>query len=236
MLSFIKKGLTNNQLKIIAMASMLVDHIGEMFYPFNPVFKIIGRLAFPIFAFMVAEGALHTKNRARYLAVIAGMGVIFQIVYFVFMKSLYMGILITFSLSIGAIYCIDALINKNSVLIKVIASLIMLAILFVSAVMPVLLEDKGFAVDYTVLGVALPVAVYYSKTKLTKLISTAIILVAIALTAIDMVNGYVQFFLLLAIPLLALYNGKRGKYKLKYVFYIFYPLHLVVLYGIATFF
>lgn len=233
MLSFIKKGLTNNQLKIIAMVSMLIDHIGEMLFPNVVVLNILGRFAFPIFAYMIAEGARYTKNRMRYLAIIAVMGIIFQVVFFVFKNSLYMGILITFSLSIGLIYCIDALIEKRGALVKIISSLIILAILFFSAGLPLIFKDKDFSVDYTVIGVLLPVAVYYSKNKLLKLISTAIFLFAIALTAIDRINGYVQFFMLLAIPLLFLYNGKRGKINLKYLFYIFYPLHFIVLYGIS---
>ena len=96
-------GLTNNQLKIIAMVSMLFDHVGEVLF-YNQscyvIFKIIGRLAFPIFAFMIAEGCRYTKNRTRYLLTIAGLGIAFQAVYYVFTQSWYIGILLTFTLSI----------------------------------------------------------------------------------------------------------------------------------------
>ena len=51
-----KFGLTNNQLKIIAMVSMLFDHVGKELLPQYTVLQIIGRLAFPIFAYMIAEG------------------------------------------------------------------------------------------------------------------------------------------------------------------------------------
>ena len=80
-----KFGLTNNQLKIIAMVSMLLDHVGLLFFPEEPIFRILGRIAFPIFAYMIAEGCRYTKNRAKYLGMIAGMGIVFQLVYLVAM-------------------------------------------------------------------------------------------------------------------------------------------------------
>ena len=52
-----KLGLTNNQLKIIAMVSMLLDHMGLLFFPDEQIFRILGRIAFPIFAYMIAEGS-----------------------------------------------------------------------------------------------------------------------------------------------------------------------------------
>ena len=62
-----KFGLTNNQLKIIAMVSMALDHIGLLFFPDVMLFRALGRIAFPIFAYMIAEGCRYTKNRAKYL-------------------------------------------------------------------------------------------------------------------------------------------------------------------------
>ena len=78
-----KFGLTNNQLKIIAMVSMLLDHVGLLFFPNVAIFRILGRIAFPIFAYMIAEGCRYTKNRAKYLGMIAAMAIVFQVVYFV---------------------------------------------------------------------------------------------------------------------------------------------------------
>jgi len=108
-----KFGLTNNQLKIIAMVSMVLDHVGLLFFSDMIIFRVLGRIAFPIFAYMIAEGCRYTKNRAKYLGIIAGMGTVFQIVYFVAMQSLYQGILITFSLSIIVIYSIDGIVRSK---------------------------------------------------------------------------------------------------------------------------
>ena len=72
-------GLNNNQLKIIALISMVLDHVGLALFPKIELFRILGRLALPIYAYMIAEGCAHTKNRKRYLGMILGMGLIFQI-------------------------------------------------------------------------------------------------------------------------------------------------------------
>ena len=71
-----QKGLSGNTLKIVAAVSMLLDHIGVVFFPHVAVFRILGRLALPIFAFMIAEGCRYTKNRLRYFLTIFGLGVL----------------------------------------------------------------------------------------------------------------------------------------------------------------
>ena len=94
--------------------------------------------------------------------------------------------------------------------------------------LPLLFSDQGFVVDYGFFGVLLPVVVYYSKGKVWKLSSAAAILAIRGL-----LYGELKWFALLSLPLLLLYNGERGKARMKYVFYIFYPLHLVLLYAIS---
>ena len=66
-MSKFKLSLTNNQLKIIAMISRVLDHIGLVFFPKVVLFRFLGRISFPIYAYMIAEGCAHTKNRKRYL-------------------------------------------------------------------------------------------------------------------------------------------------------------------------
>ena len=221
-------GLTNNQLKIIAMISMLIDHIGVELLPGNDVLRIIGRLAFPIFAYMIAEGCRYTRNRVKYLSCIFGMGAVFQVVYYFFINSLYQGILITFSLSIITIYCIDGFIKNKSPLFRAAMTVIMVGVLFVVFAAPHLFKKQGFEIDYGALGVMLPVVVYYARGKFGKVLSAAAVLAAMGLFM-----GGVQWYALAAIPLLLLYNQKRGKLNLKYLFYIFYPTHLVVIYLIG---
>ncbi|MBQ8402939.1 MAG: hypothetical protein IJX55_00760, partial [Clostridia bacterium] len=91
-------------MKIIAALAMFIDHAGYLMFPQYDILRIIGRMAFPIFAFMIAEGCKYTKNKARYFFTVFGLAAICQTVYYIFDKSLFMSVLISFSLAILMIY------------------------------------------------------------------------------------------------------------------------------------
>lgn len=218
-------GLTNNQLKILAMASMLLDHVGLMLLPEWGFLRVLGRLAFPIFAYMIAEGCRYTKNRTKYLLTLLVMALGIQAVYFIAMGSLYQNILLTFTLSVLLICGVDLFLQEKTVARGLLAAGAVLLVVFVGAVAPVIFKNAGFVIDYGFFGVLLPVAVYYAPGKLGKLIAVSSILLIRAL-----LYGELKWFAFLSLPFLALYNGKRGKYKLKYLFYVFYPAHLLAIY------
>ena len=92
-----------------ASLSMLIDHAGLMLFNDNPTMRMIGRLAFPIFAFFIAEGFRYTRNRGKYFMRVFLLGVICQIVYTIADGSVYIGILLVFSLSIILMYLLDCL-------------------------------------------------------------------------------------------------------------------------------
>ncbi len=223
-------GLNGNQLKILALIVMTIDHIGCYLYPEHGWMRIIGRLAFPIFAYMIAEGARYTKNRKKYLGMMFGLGVICQIVYFFAMASLFQCILITFSLSIVLIYALDYAIQRKNAEGWILFGLLFVAIFFLVHILPQLLPHTDYNVDYGIWGVLFPVFVYLGgKNKWVRLALCAIPLAFLA------VSYPKQEYALFALVPLALYNGTRGKWKLKYLFYIYYPLHLVVIYAVGLF-
>lgn len=216
-------GLTGNQLKVIAMIAMTCDHAGLQIFPRFFWLRILGRLAMPIYAYMIAEGCRHTRNRKKYLLRLLGMGVLCQVVYFAAMGSLYMCILITFSLSVILIGLLDAVEReKNS---RTWGNLLAGTVLvfFLCDVLPELLPRTDYAVDYGLPGVLLPVLIYGAGTRG--------LLVGLALVALN--YGGIQWLAFLAVPLLLAYNGQRGKAKLGTLFYWYYPVHLVVIYGIS---
>ncbi len=217
--------LTGNQLKIIALISMTVDHIGLYFFPHYMIFRYIGRIAFPVFAYMIAEGCKYTKNRKKYLITVAIVGFICQVVYSIATRSLYQNIFITFLLSISLIYIFDNAKKKRSKASYFYAFLSMGAVFFICEILPGLIPETGFQIDYGFIGVLLPVLVYNMKTKTQKLLITAGMLFVLTITL-----GKWQLFNLLSLPLLYFYNGKRGKRNLKYLFYIYYPVHLAVIF------
>lgn len=218
-----KIGLNNNQLKIIAMLAMLSDHIGRMLLPEYKVLIIIGRLAFPIFAFMIAEGCFYTKNKLKYFLSIACLGTGCQAVYLFTTGSLYQNVLITFSLSVAIIFGIENFKKKKDLLSVVLIVFLICAVVFTCQLLPKILS--GFKIDYGLIGVSLPVLVYLTKGNNHKVFCAAVVLVALSFTM-----DITQWFSLLAVPVLLLYNGKRGKHNLKLLFYIFYPAHLAIIY------
>lgn len=224
-----KFGLTNDQLKILAMVTMTIDHIGMLLFPRVLWFRIIGRLAFPIYAFMIAEGCRHTRSLSRYLGGMAAMAALCQIVSFVVTRSLTQCVLVTFSLSICLIILLKQAREKNTPWAKAAFGAGVAAVLVITELLPKLLP--GFQVEYDFVGVALPVCVYGVIGKRRQLAAAAACLCLLGLAV-----GTLQWFALLSLPLLALYNGQRGKWGIKWLFYLYYPAHLAVLWLIAAIF
>ena len=95
-------------LKLIAAVTMFIDHAGLLLFPDLEIMRIIGRLAFPIYAFCIAEGFRYTKNWKLYFLRVFLLGLVCQIVYTVVDRQLYLGILIVFSISILLMACLDS--------------------------------------------------------------------------------------------------------------------------------
>ena len=233
--------LSGNMLKIIAAVTMLVDHAGILFFPSQNIYRIIGRLAFPIFAYMIAEGCKYTRNKIRYFAMIFGLAAVCQGVYYFFADSLYMCVLVTFSISIVTLFALDNF--KRMVFDRECAAVYKLlsAGLFISCIAFAYVANLFLEIDYGFCGCMLPVCAGLlhmpencSSPFLKKLDNSfmSTIMLAIGLVPLIISAGGIQVYSLLAILPLILYSGKRGKFKMKYFFYIFYPLHLVVLEGI----
>ena len=231
--------LSNNALKIIGMLSMIVDHVGAMFFPSVLILRIIGRIAFPIFAFMIAEGARYTKNKIRYLSVLALFALIIQLVYSFYTKNARLTIFCTFTFSIILIYSLQ-LIKKIVFAKKLnVLHLILAIILFVFLTISIYKITRIRFVNYDFFGVLTPVLVslfhFEGEVKgfIKKLDNHLVSLLMLSIGLVLIYFHFKQFqlyaYALLAIPILFFYSGKRGKFKMKYFFYLFYPLHLVLL-------
>lgn len=228
-MEILKKGIfTNNQLKIMALVFMTCDHVAKTFFPNNSVLLILGRISYPIFAYMIAEGCIYTKNRMKHLLMLGGLAVICQLVFSLVIGSLIMGILITFTLSVMLIYTYDNMINRRKPLDTVIFVALLAAVAFVCLKLPGMIP--GFMIDYGLIGVIIPVVLYMFTERIYKLIALTVLLILMGLQ----LGGY-QLFALIAVVLLFFYNGEKGKLNLKYLFYIYYPLHMVVIYLIQMF-
>ena len=221
-------GLTGNQLKLIALITMTIDHVGMMLFPRVRVLRAIGRIAFPIFAYMIAEGCRYTRNRRKYLLSMVSLGALCQVVYFFAMGSLHMSILVTFSLSIGLIYLTDYAHAGGRFGTAVLSAAVCGLFFLCYLAHDVLFPQTDFGIEYGFFGVLLPVFAYIGARKQKQLqYFTA------SLALFNLTWGGIQWFSMAAVPLIALYNGKRGKRKMKYLFYIYYPAHLVVIHFLS---
>lgn len=234
--------MTSNKLKILACISMACDHIGYLIFPQVMVLRYIGRLALPIFAFFIAEGCRYTRSKPKYFLQVVGLAVICQLFYVGEsllnggIKSVYLNILFTFSLSImvcsAYLWLANAL--KSHRLKSIIFSGAAFALSLGFTVFCCTYLSKVFGipitVDYGIVGALLPLFAVIFKDKAKKLIAFTVGTVIYCIF-----NSAIQpytWFALLSLPLIAVYNGKLGTKKLKWAFYLFYPLHFAAIYGI----
>lgn len=223
-----KRGLSGNAVKIIALITMTLDHMGLILFPQCLWMRLVGRLAFPLYAYMIAEGCRYTKSMARYFGSVAMMGLICQLTYWFAMGSLYMCIMVTFSMSIALIALAKEVIRRKTFVWYAALAGAIVAVFFICEVLPGQLPGTDFHVDYGFEGAILPLLIYLGATVPMRLLLTGIGLVMLCMSQ---ASG--QWLCLLSLPILALYNGKRGKWNIKWLFYLYYPAHLVILYALS---
>lgn len=239
-----------NAIKLIAAFTMLADHIG-MLWGIIP-FRYIGRLSMPLFAFMIAEGCYHTKNKFKHFACIFLLALICETTFIIFEPNYYhLSILTTFSISIALIYALDyfksKLLNETARLSeKIFSGALFAAGVFLTYVVTRLIKTvngKPFYIDYDFFGCLLPVfaslftlpkdktpeKLAFLNGSLVRLLSFTVGLTVLCL----MLATPIEWFSMFSLIPIALYNAERGKLNLKYFFYIFYPAHLVILYGLS---
>lgn len=206
---------------------MVVDHIKYAIPSTSGIItNYFGRISFPLFAFVAVQGYLNTSNFKKYLYRLTIFGIISQIPFMLFISiipiNFELNIMFTLLLGLLSIFSIDKIENK---LLSIILSMsfVLLGILI--------------HVDYSWYGVGLVLLIYL--TRKNKLIfSISYILYTLFYCFYHYINFKFNLTILIlpyifttTLPLIfmLLYNGKLGK-KLKYFYYWFYPIHLIILY------
>ncbi len=228
LLNRMRGGLSANTLKMIALVSMVFDHVGLLLLDDYIPFRVIGRIAFPVFAYLIAEGCRYTRNRARHFLEIFLLGVICQIGYFIARHDNYMCVLLTFSMSVIIIYSIQC--GRREKKMAWMPAAAILAAALVCYGIPACYPQWGIQFDYGFFGAMLPVFVFLAGTRKAKFCMTVVGIVCVCLASGNML----QWWSLLSLIPLILYNGERGSRDMKYFFYIFYPAHMVVISLIAV--
>lgn len=226
------------ELKILALITMTIDHIGFFLIPQNSeiyiYFRLIGRLAFPIFAFMIAEGYYHTKNLKKYFFRLLRLAIIFEaILLFIYMMFDYnmthipflenrialVNIMWTMILGFLGLYVIDHYHKKGVILL-----IPLLALSYFSS--------------YSVYGFLMILSFGLLKDMRKKELAFIALTLLYSLLPLVLPQegfsgiNFVQMFAIFTIVFIHEYNGLPGKYRLRF-FYVYYPIHIVVLFLIS---
>lgn len=236
-----------NTIKVLAAVFMFIDHLGLMLYPDLLWLRMIGRLSMPLFAFAIAEGCRYTRNKWKHFFLLFGLGAVCQAVYtIVDPNNLYFGILITFSFSTLMIYAMQFAKKCTFEKERKWWKSTLAWLLFAALVAWTYIFCQYFTVDYKFYGCMLPVFAsifdfhripapdIVKKLDVLPLRVLCMAIPMIPLLFAGAMGIQITWYSLLAIPLLLLYNGQKGKRNMKYFFYIFYPAHLVLLEGIVV--
>ena len=215
------------QLKYIAFLSMLVDHVNKaLIYHFlsgegilqriSDAFDILGRIAFPLFAFFLVEGFFKTGNRKKYLASLLIFGIISEIPFDMALSGVFFepnsnNIMFTLALMLITIWIIDTLKEKMQNMSKYIWYPFSFVIV---GIMCIISMVTGLDYEYHAIMIGYLFYIFYNKRVF------AIFLGYLAI--------FKEVWSLLGFSLILTYNGKRGKQN-KLFNYCFYPVHLLIL-------
>lgn len=220
--------LSGAQLKLIAIVSMLIDHVNKaLIYPnltsnygslttLSNIFDKIGRIAFPLFCFLLVEGFFKTRNRKKYLLNLLIFGVISEVPFDMFTTASYFNmnwnnVMFSLALVLVTIWIIDTLKVKMEKYTRALWYLVSFIIVGVMCTVSMLL-----ALDYEHHAILIGYFFYlfYDST-------------AVALP-FCYASMYTEPWSLMGFGITLTYNGKRGKQS-KMLSYWFYPVHLLIL-------
>ncbi len=246
-------GLSLNILKIIAMISMVIDHIGVYFVSLIPnniyiIFRLIGRMAMPLFVFSLVQGYLHTRNLRNYILRISIVAVITQLciylisivnkIYFTNYSTYmadFLNILFSFALSLIFIKAIDFTKKYVENVNKYINFILRVLTIFLVITTYIFID-----IDYRYIVLILSVNFFIFeklkqsfKNETKNLIYTS--LEALIMLSVVSFYNIIECFCIFDVILVFLYNGKKkNKYDLSKKFsYSFFPVHHSILYVLA---
>ena len=231
--------LSANALKILGALTMLADHVGYLFFPAVPVLRYVGRLAMPIFSFMIAEGCCHTRSRLRYYLHVLLLAALCQGVYTAAAGDWFLCVPASFAMAIPSVFALQEW--KKAAGGRVAWKILLWGLLLFLALACAYRICRVFAVDYGFWGCMLPVAASLFRRVpggprwLEKLDRNPVHVLTMALCLVPLALewGSWQWWSVLSVPVLLLYSGQHGKWHMKYFFYIFYPTHLALLQGLC---
>lgn len=232
-----KKILPQEGLKLIACITMLIDHFGHAIVPYLPVpymvelyyaCRIMGRLAFPIYCFMLVEGMHHTRSPKKYILRL-GVGILlaelpFDILFEGGISWAYQSVMVTLTLGAIMLLCMQRVEKKGLKLLLVI---------------PFAILAELAKCDYGSWGIVM-IAVFALFDRLSMQTMGILLVNACMESAMIPIFGIpmsVQLFATFAMVPIALYSGRKLSHSrtVQWAFYLFYPVHLLLLWIVFGF-
>ena len=230
------KKLNSNHLKIIAIIAMTIDHIADLLYPGMPnifisnVMHIIGRLTAPIMFFFICEGYHYTKNVKNYISRLFIFALISHFAY-------------CFAFGINFIpFSTGDIFNQTSIMWTLAWAVVALHILhgknnlkeWQKWLLIILINLITFSSDFSSIAVMAILFMYDRrgnlKSQMISMMAWLSLYALISYLFVSKTYGLIAMTAILVYPLLKNYNGQRGKVKwLKWFFYLYYPLHLIII-------
>lgn len=230
-----KISLNANQLKLIAIIAMTIDHIADLFYPVFPAqplpitLHLIGRLTAPIMWFFVCEGFHYTRNAKKYMLRMFIFVVISHFAY-------------CFAFGINPIPFSTGIFNQTSVMYPLFISVVILWLQYEEKSMNKYLKFaivfvliwSAFPADWSCIAVLAIQHMYRKrgdvKGQMIAIVFWVFFYGVISFFFVSKVYALVLVGVLMVYPLLKTYNGEKGKAGwMKMFFYIYYPLHLIII-------
>lgn len=238
--------MTSFHLKLIAIITMVIDHIGAILYPYFPNFRLIGRISFIIFAFLLVQGFIHTSNRNKYIINLFIFALISEIPFdvafsYTVLSGSHQNIFFTLTLGLTMLLLLQKISSKkNTKSIFVVAICVMLAgtlanLTFLDYGMKGILAIFTFYLceNMSVVKIYRMQQQTASTLKIDPYIQKKALVyrgIATLLSCyIIYYNASILFaFACISIFPILLFNGKKGR-NFKLFFYSFYPIHLLLL-------
>lgn len=239
-----KKVLDSNTVKLIAIIAMTIDHIAWLVFPgydnglIPVVLHIIGRLTCPIMCYFVVEGYHHTKNINKYTIRMFVFAVVSHFAY-IFASSSFVDLKSFIPFYYGDFF------NQTSVMWPLAWGLVMLRVVnseriksSIKVILVLLICVITFPSDWSCIASLCILAMGTNRGKFKKQMLWMVFYVAlysvVYFFALDKLYGIIQMAVILAIPVIMMYNGQRGHNQrinkvMKWLFYIYYPLHLFII-------
>jgi hypothetical protein len=236
------RGITASKLKWIAVITMTIDHIGLCFMgttPYYSYFRIVGRMAFPIYCFLLVQGFYHTRNVNKYMLRLLLFALISEVPFDLMISGRWIdfssqNVYFTLLLGLISLRICSACAQKNKEWLGFVS---LLAVSVIAYIM---------RTDYYVWGILIIFIFYFvenesapyevknnPQTENTQRGNLCSIEAVVLQILVFLMMGGRQIYAAFSLIPIMMYKGTKGKASVKYFFYAYYPIHMLILYAIG---